>query len=339
MIEKPCAASVSVGNKKHRDETFDVLIRGAGPAGSVAAAWLARAGKTVALLHRSCRSPFDRIEALGPDIPSLLSQIGLDRSWLNSVAQPVPGTISRWAQPKETVFDSLMSPHGPAWSTRREIFNLALLTHAKAQGVQVVDQEVGADKVFIAVGSDNALDGQVNDKLVALTRNYDGCLINDRRLRIEAVPQGWWYALPSRGGALGLGFITDRQTIKGHSLEGIWDTAITNPILDMVQSAQKSSPLRSTPVRCSIVTSGDDRIGNARASYDPLTGRGVAEAVRNALETVSRLGQNRQAEQNRLEQHYASYLQKRTQLYELGATRFGTGFWTRRLNAITNEKA
>lgn len=316
---------------------FEVLIRGAGPAGTVAAAWLAREGRTVALLHSAQHSPVDRIEALGPDLPALLSRIGLDRKWLGNVARPVPGTISRWAGQGEEIFDAVMSPHGTAWSTSRITFDQALRAHAGDQGVTIVDEEVAAAKLLISVGSDKEPKGIADDKLVALTRNYHDCPMDDHRLRIESVPQGWWYALPASADRLGVGFVTDRQTIKDRSLEEVWHSALDGPIREIVAQAKSSSALRGTPVRCALVEGHANRIGNARASYDPLTGRGVAEAIRNALDTVSQAEQNWQPLPPYLGEHYASYLRKRAELYRLGANRYGTGFWTRRLSRQTDH--
>ena len=321
-------------------ECVDVLIRGTGPAGTVAATWLAKAGYTVAIVSRKDSKNVDRIEAIGPDIVSLLAQIGLDKGWLQEVAQTVPGTVSRWAGPWEEGQDYILSPHGPAWSTRRAVFDMALLEHARAQqGVRLVHKDVASDEELIAIGSDSAPKGKLNDKLIALTRMYEHCPDGDRRLRIEAVPNGWWYALRTSG-ALGLGFVTDRQTLKSCSPEELWSKSSVGPILDLVESASGAGQLRRVPVRCSIVNDGENRIGNARAAYDPLTGRGVAEAVRNALETVSLLRKDRLAARRRLEKHYAEYLVERQQLYELGAARFGTGFWIRRLahNIVDNER-
>lgn len=318
--------------------TVDVLIRGAGPAGTVAATWLARAGYTVALVHRQTRSTLDRIESLGPDIVGLLQKIGLDRNWLRQFAAPIPGTVSRWAGPWEDTRDHIMSPYGPAWSTRRNIFDSALLENARVREfVRVVDRDVSSATTFDAVGSDSSPEGEVNDKLVALTCTYGYCPGGDRRLRIEAVSDGWWYALRT-GDALGVGFLTDRQTLRNYKPQELWDAASVRPILDLIGNANGAGPLRRVPVRCSIATTKPNRIGNARAAYDPLTGRGVTEAVRNALEAVSLRGQERQAALLRTDQRYTSYLRERQRLYELGARRFGTGFWTRRLLAKTSGR-
>jgi flavin-dependent dehydrogenase len=131
-------------------------------------------------------------------------------------------------------------------------------------------------------------------------------------------------------GTLGLGFLTDRQCLQSRSPEGLWQSALSGPVRNMTELATHPGPLRRAPVRCAMVTPGVDRVGNARAAYDPLTGRGVPEALRNALETASSLGQDRRLAEKRLGQHYAQYLEECRRLYELGAARFGTGFWQRR---------
>ncbi|MFC5050525.1 NAD(P)/FAD-dependent oxidoreductase [Rubritalea spongiae] len=309
----------------------DVLIQGAGPAGLFAASWLAREGHSVLIQERPRASPLQRIEALGPDVLYYLRQIGLDRSWLSKVAQPVPGTISRWSTEEEEYSDAMLNPHGHAWSTRRDHFDSALRNHAQILGVQFTKEARQADIILTATGSETAKKAIITDKLIAFTRNYHCQNVLDLRLRIEATPHGWWYAQPAPGGIIGLGFLTDRETIKGLNKEHVWQEMLPPSLVSILMSAQMQSPIHATSVTCALVSHSHHHIGNARASYDPLTGRGVAEALRNTLETISSLPHESGSKPTEIEQHYNAYLTERRQLYTLGFKRFKSDFWQRRI--------
>ena len=134
---------------------------------------------------------------------------------------------------------------------------------------------------------------------------------------------------------LGVGFITDKKALKGSSASELWDSSLTKTITSLLKGTTPSSTIRGVNVRCSLNTHVSHRIGNARASYDPLSGRGVAEGLRNALETVSGLWKNEELEKERgekLEKQYKTYSEERLRLYSSGAERFETNFWKRRIN-------
>lgn len=337
---------------------WDVLVVGAGPAGAAAAAWLARAGASVALVHRIGR-PLERIEALGPDLPALLGRVGLKHAWLRELASPCPGVSSHWADPRPETIDYLLSPHGPTWSVRRAVFDERLRAQAQAAGATLLavrrvrsagpdewrldGEAVSATNVLVAYGGEraDAGAGPVTDRLIALTRTFGVYRHSDRRLLIEAAQTGWWYGLPGPDGCLGLGFITDRDTLHGHRLEAVWRRALAEAphAAAVAATASAPGPLRPVPVRCglSAMRAGTAtwRIGNALAAYDPLTGRGVAESLRSALEVAAIVGGagSESLTTQRIAQHYALYLAERRRFYAIGAARFRTAFWMRRETA------
>lgn len=337
---------------------WDVLVVGAGPAGAAAAAWLARSGASVALVHRVGRQ-LERIEALGPDVPALLQRVGLARDWLREIASPCPGVVSHWAGPEPETTDYLLSPHGPAWSARRAVFDERLRAYAKAAGAALLIarrvSQVGQDKwqvdgevlsapnVLVAHRADRAEPGtlRMDDRLIALTQTFGACWHSDRRLLIEAVPTGWWYGLCGPEGRLCLGFMTDRATLHGQRLEAVWRGALADAPHTAALAATASAParLRSTPVRCGLspLRTGTEtwRIGDALAAYDPLTGRGVAEGLRSALEVAAIVGGagNESLTTQRIARHYAPYLEERQRFYALGAARFRSAFWMRQAAA------
>lgn len=119
---------------------FDALVVGAGPAGSTAAIWLARAGWRVALVERQA---FPRRKVCGECLSagnlSLLEALGVG-SVLDRRAGPALRQVTL-LQARRTVTADLPAAAAPghAWGRAidRETLDLALLDQARAAGAQV----------------------------------------------------------------------------------------------------------------------------------------------------------------------------------------------------------
>jgi flavin-dependent dehydrogenase len=147
----------------------DVIVVGGGPAGSTAAAALARAGRRVVLLERDTFPRFhigesllasvnDVLEAIGA--ADLVRQEGFPRKWGATFMTP-DGGVERFA-------DFSVSGEVPApqtWQVPRERFDLLLLRHAAACGAtvrerhRVVGIDFDADSVTVAYRASGATDG------------------------------------------------------------------------------------------------------------------------------------------------------------------------------------
>jgi flavin-dependent dehydrogenase len=116
---------------------WDVLIAGAGPAGSVAGALLARAGARVMLLDRA-RFPRDKLcgDSLNPGTLALLHRLNLS-SWMSAHGMPIEGMLVTGP------VGARVEGRYPAGSLGRSIMrrdlDLALLTEAVRAGAQVDD--------------------------------------------------------------------------------------------------------------------------------------------------------------------------------------------------------
>ena len=111
----------------------DVLILGAGPAGSVAALNLAPTRRVVLAERRAQILP--RIgEALPPVARRLLAEMGLWDAFLNEHHAPCYGNRSVWGGGDVTENDFLRDPDGHGWHLDRARFDAWLRDVAVARG-------------------------------------------------------------------------------------------------------------------------------------------------------------------------------------------------------------
>jgi geranylgeranyl reductase family protein len=123
------------------DLSCDVLVVGAGPAGSAAAAALAHAGRDVLLVEaRSHPRPKACAEYASPRIAEELARLGLaDDAW-QADALPVRGMrVIRGHDAVEMTYHDAGGQR-PAWGLDRERFDAALAAHAVASGAHLLER-------------------------------------------------------------------------------------------------------------------------------------------------------------------------------------------------------
>ena len=151
---------------------FDALVVGAGPAGSIAALVLARAGARVALLDKA-RFPRDKAcgDFIGPRGLQLLSDLGVaEPPGLDVGDMVVVGPTGR--RVVLPCFDGTTYP-GRARSVTRMVFDDALRAAALAAGAEGYDGR--ADRPLPAEGPGAGVAG------------IDGFSVEDRELRADFV--------------------------------------------------------------------------------------------------------------------------------------------------------
>ena len=135
---------------------YDVIVAGGGPAGSTAAAWLARAGHRVVLLERDRFPRFHIGESLLASVNDALAAIGADglvrdagfpQKW-GATFMNADGSVERYAD--FAVAPDVARPQ--TWQVPRAEFDALLLRHAAASGVDVREQHRISDVAFDADG-------------------------------------------------------------------------------------------------------------------------------------------------------------------------------------------
>jgi flavin-dependent dehydrogenase len=134
----------------------DVIVAGGGPAGSTAAAWLARAGHRVILVERDRFPRFhigesllasvnDVLDAIGA--ADLVRQAGFPRKW-GATFMMGDGSVERYAD--FAVAPDVRAPQ--TWQVPRATFDHLLLQHAAASGADVRERHRVLDVTFDADG-------------------------------------------------------------------------------------------------------------------------------------------------------------------------------------------
>jgi flavin-dependent dehydrogenase len=149
--------------------TTDVVIIGAGPSGSVAAAFLAQRGYAIEVLERTHFPRFSIGESLLPQSMSLLEEAGLLDSVMGGNFQYKDGAVFRRGDEEQSL--DFHEKSTPGWATtfqvRRELFDQILAKGAQAHGARVTfGEEVtrftpGDDGVSLQVRSEDGSEREI----------------------------------------------------------------------------------------------------------------------------------------------------------------------------------
>ena len=124
---------------------FDLVVIGAGPAGSAVAITVARTGARVLLLdpildrnsdHNNDQS-FKVGESLPPAANPILQALGVTRQFLAAKHSLSCGVQSSWGSPRLRNSDFIRDPRGHGWHLDRLKFDAMLRSLALAQGTQI----------------------------------------------------------------------------------------------------------------------------------------------------------------------------------------------------------
>lgn len=136
-----------------RDLLTDVLVVGAGPAGSASAALLAREGLEVLAVDRAA-FPRDKAcsEYLGPEAVRVLDRLGVVPDLERAGARPLAGTMvrgPRGAQLHGLFAEARPKPGRPTGlSVPRRLLDTQLVQAARAAGARVVERAVLEDLLY-----------------------------------------------------------------------------------------------------------------------------------------------------------------------------------------------
>ncbi len=303
---------------------FDVLVVGAGPAGSATATVLARSGHRVLLLDRA-RFPRDKPcgDYCNPGAAQSLRELGCYEAVLATGAAPI--SSMRVLAHDRTGFEAPF-PSGAGLLVPRRRLDACLLAHAGAQGaeilegVQITQLHFGAGYVEACAESGRtravrarlliAADGMHSTIVQRLGRRQptaDGLFtvgayfsgVRGERPQGELHLGRNLYAGIAHfgGGAANVCLALSRSSFRHQTPEQAFEQGLRSlpTVSDALASARRDSAYRcSGPVGFITRDVIADRVlavGDAAGQVDPMTGQGIALALRSgilAAETATR---------------------------------------------------
>lgn len=299
---------------------IDVLVVGSGPAGSTAAAALARAGATVVLIE-AARHPRPKAcaEYASPRIVEELARIGLSPGEWAEAATPLRGMDLHVGSARVRLnYAERSGRRRRAWGLDRRSFDARLAAHAARAGARLEEQvrvvrllvedgrvvgarvraagsgresEVRAGWVVGADGARSTVARQlgVERRVVAprrlgLVAHYAGVTgIGDRGEM--HVGRDWYVGLaPTPGGELNVGMALPLDGTGSSSVRFAQAIDDLPAVAARLRGAQRVSPIRgAAPIGHRVArTAGPGwlLVGDAAGFVDPFTGEGIHRALR-----------------------------------------------------------
>jgi len=291
----------------------DVVIVGAGPAGSTLGARLAQLGHRVLLVERA-RFPRRRLgESLSPGVLPLLAVTGANASIGAARPARVELVELEWGRGRERRHD----PAGRGLLVDRGPFDAALLAHARSLGAKAVQPaavrshryesgswrlgidrergpvELSARLLVDATGRFGAFSPRRRSKgapTLALYRYFRGPGL-PAHPAIRAFGEQWGWGVPLPGGSYNALVFVDRDRLRRLPREPA--PAIFQRLLDQsglltaAPGAEAASEVFATDATPYLdeapAKSAFLRVGDAALAFDPISSSGVQKAIQTAL--------------------------------------------------------
>ena len=288
----------------------DVAVIGGGPAGSTAATALRRSGCSVVLIN--VERPRTGGETSSAALVELIRNVGAG-DVINAVLRPCFGLVASWGSPHPSFRSSIATRHGHSFFIDRPGLDSALRNVAREAGVDVrygkvsrivrspagVIVDLGTSGLPLnvrAIVDATGRGARIARALGAVYHLFDplvavlGCLparTEEQIVMVEAVAEGWWYALSTGDQQSTVGFVTRPSVLRGLRL---WDSARWQAAL---RKTSMISPLIASDIQpggISISPTGSARlnqvagdrwlaVGDAAMAFDPVASVGVVNAL------------------------------------------------------------
>lgn len=360
-----------------RSKAPRVLVVGGGPAGLATSLRLAAHHFEVTLADAKPAGRRAIGETVSGRVHQTLSVLGLGASFEQLEPRPLRVLCSAWGSAHPTERDSLLEVMGQSTHLDRTTFDAWLCEQAQAAGVELLQatrvrnlrrsgrwqaqlcHEGGAseerqfDVVVQAAGRQSALSRRLDqgrvlrwDRLVGVAWHIDVLETPVWRMVVEAISSGWLYFTPygERSGVVA--WLTDADLLeREHSLEQCFELALRQA---------RHIPLRSTgpgpncvavydartAVSLAPVGDGYVMVGDAAASFDPLSSRGIETALSGGLRAADAIASAFRGSAGHLADYaqsihhdFREYLELRRGYYDLERRFESAPFWARRHRA------
>lgn len=282
-------------------QSFDLVIAGAGPAGSVCATLLARASWKVLLVDSAGPAFRQRpAEILAPSTLRLLRSHGLPVPGTKQSAALCRGVLGLWSGPRPDLYDYELLGCEAGLSIARPQFDAELVAGAEASGCTVL-REARVERACLKAGDPWEIQVSARrascvchasflieatgraagswacpqsarrvfeDRLVALAATTQEEARHTNVLLLEVGREGWWYASRHLGGPSWIVYLTDADFLprsSGERASYLWHEFAKTELL------RQEFPMLSKPV--SAVATVDARTSRrTNVCYD----RGLA---------------------------------------------------------------
>ncbi|RKR43223.1 NAD(P)/FAD-dependent oxidoreductase [Paraburkholderia sp. BL17N1] len=302
--------------------TYDVAVVGGGPAGSICAVLLARAGLAVCLFC-TATACLRRREILAP--PAIRAVRSLDIEDLESVfgTETCVGVESRWSEEEPTYFDYELYACEAALTVERPVLDQQLVRFAVDSGVdlfaptRVVDVKRGQRDIWTLIAADRETrcsdSFQARFLVDASGKDSTTKAIGDRRRRVQDTaiafqfsigqtrspentllldcsPDGWWYSMPNTSGEADLVFVTDiKLAPRGGLQRAEWmiqmfkqARLLSDRITGIPNFRHHRGCLAHSSQGGNFCGNGWIAVGDAAWACDPLSGSGLLVAIQTA---------------------------------------------------------
>ncbi len=308
---------------------FDVAIVGGGPAASVTAMLLARAGKSCVILERGDDTGDKPGESLPPSARPLLERLELWDALAADGHRRCHGNRSRWGSDVIEEMPFVFSPYGHGWHLDRRRFERLLISRAvgveRRTGTRVVEATrdghwklrcddgsvVAALFVVDATGraswfARRAGAKRVLDNALVAYVSFEAGEERDSFTFVEAHENGWSYTAP----------IPDGRRVK---------MFVTDPGNTMVEGRRVDA---SSMCLDRVTGDGWLAVGDAAAAPDPLSSHGLGNAMAQAIEAAAAIVSGSFARYERMvDTMWESYVRVRHATYALEQRWPHSRFW------------